>query len=207
MNGEPRGWQTITSPCQTELSIQKSRFLGLLYPCQEASAARELLRSLKTEYREATHVVHAFLCGSEASLTMGCSDDGEPSGTAGRPVLEVLKGGQYTDVFLAVIRWFGGIKLGTGGLSRAYADTAKAVLALAEWKPRRLLSKLTLEVPFADEGRLRRALERFGVKQIHARYEEAVCLDFEVEQALVRELEVVLTTETQGRARCLNLGS
>ncbi len=201
MSGKARAWQTIETPCRTELTLQKSRFLGILLPCQEASEAREQLRRLKAEYRDSTHVVHAFICGTEHSQTMGCSDDGEPSGTAGRPVLEVLKGELASDVFVAVIRWFGGVKLGTGGLARAYAMTAKAVIAQAFWVPRVQWKTLVVQVPFAEEGRVRRVLERFGVTRINQSYHEESRLSFDVSQELSLALEAAITAETQGQAQ------
>ncbi|NNM54082.1 MAG: YigZ family protein [Spirochaetales bacterium] len=201
MSGKAKACQTIEIPCRTELVIQKSRFLGILLPCQDAAEARERLRTLKSEYRDATHVVHAFICGSESSQTMGCSDDGEPSGTAGRPVLEVLKGEIVSNVFLAVIRWFGGVKLGTGGLSRAYAMTAKAVIAQALWVPLVQWKTVVVQVPFAEEGRVRRVLERFGVTRINQSYPDGPHLTFDVSEELYLDIEAAITAETQGQAQ------
>ena len=201
MSSKASTWQTIETPCHTELTIQKSRFLGILLPCQEASQAREQLRTLKAEYRDSTHVVHAFICGVEHSQTMGCSDDGEPSGTAGRPVLDVLKGAIASDVFLAVIRWFGGVKLGTGGLARAYAMTAKAVIAQALWVPLVQWKTVVVQVPFAEEGRVRRVLERFGVTRIRQSYREGPLLSFDINQDLFLAVEAAISAETQGQAQ------
>lgn len=121
----------LTRPVQFEETIKGSRFLSELFPCDSQAAARELIKTQKAKYADATHVVHAFVIGPGAEV-MGMSDDGEPSGTAGRPVLDVLKGRKCTNTVLTVTRWFGGTLLGTGGLVKAYSGGAKAVLEKAD---------------------------------------------------------------------------
>lgn len=110
-----------------ELHIKNSRFLAEIIPVTGQNEAREQLKAQKEKYFDATHVVHAFIVGKAGEI-MGMSDDGEPAGTAGRPVLDVLKGRNCTNILLTVTRWFGGTLLGTGGLVKAYGDSAKAVL-------------------------------------------------------------------------------
>lgn len=114
-----------------EFCVKGSRFLAELFPCEEQSFAKELIKSQKIKYADSTHVVHAFIIGKNAEI-MGMSDDGEPSGTAGRPALDVLKGFSCTDILLTITRWFGGTLLGTGGLVKVYGDSAKQVLSCAE---------------------------------------------------------------------------
>lgn len=114
-----------------EESIKNSRFLSELIPCTSQALAREIIKEQKKKYADSTHVVHAFVVGNGAEIC-GMSDDGEPSGTAGRPVLDVLKGKNCTNVILTVTRWFGGTLLGTGGLVKAYSGGAKQVLEVAE---------------------------------------------------------------------------
>ena len=114
-----------------EETIKGSRFLSELLPCQTQAEAREILKEQKAKYSDATHVVHAFITGAGAEVK-GMSDDGEPSGTAGRPVLDVLSGRGCTNLILTVTRWFGGTLLGTGGLVKAYSGGAKAVIQAAD---------------------------------------------------------------------------
>ena len=114
-----------------EETIKGSRFLSELFPCTEQAAARELVKTQKAKYADATHVVHAFVLGPAAEV-MGMSDDGEPSGTAGRPALDVLRGRGCTNTVLTITRWFGGTLLGTGGLVKAYGNGAKGALAAAD---------------------------------------------------------------------------
>ena len=146
-----------------ELVVRKSRFLAEATPVASPDAARELWHERKNTYTNGGHIVFAFICGPQGEV-MGCSDDGEPSGTAGRPVLEVLKGSGITNVLITVARWFGGIKLGTGGLVRAYTESAQLALAdapTAELVPR---TDFTLALPYADYENLRRRLAEFAAE-------------------------------------------
>ena len=123
--------EILKSYIKYEETIKGSRFLSELFPCSSQAEARELVKSQKAKYADATHVVHAFVIGSGAEV-MGMSDDGEPSGTAGRPALDVLRGRGCTNTVLTITRWFGGTLLGTGGLVKAYGNGAKGVLAAAD---------------------------------------------------------------------------
>lgn len=113
-----------------EETIKGSRFLSELFPCQTQAQARDIIKAQKAKYSDSSHVVHAFIVGLNAEV-MGLSDDGEPSGTAGRPILDVVKGHKCTNLILTVTRWFGGTLLGTGGLVKAYSNQAKLVLTKA----------------------------------------------------------------------------
>lgn len=110
-----------------ELIVKKSRFIAETQPAGTPDEARQQLKSKRLEHPDAAHVVHAFITG-EKREHMGMSDDGEPSGTSGKPVLEVLKGRGVTNIMLTVVRYFGGTKLGTGGLVRAYSEAAAGTL-------------------------------------------------------------------------------
>lgn len=121
----------LTGHVESEFTVKGSRFLSELFPCESQSDAKNIVKSQKTKYSDSTHVVHAFVLGLSGEI-LGMSDDGEPSGTAGRPALDVLKGHGCTNVVLTITRWFGGTLLGTGGLVKAYGDGAKQVLLAAE---------------------------------------------------------------------------
>ena len=120
----------LTKPVRFEEIIKGSRFLSELIPCESQAQARDILKAQKEKYADATHVVHAFIVGKNAEV-MGMSDDGEPSGTAGRPTLDVLKGRNCTNLIVTITRWFGATLLGTGGLVKAYGNGAKQVLEAA----------------------------------------------------------------------------
>ena len=108
----------LCRPAAFTLLEKRSRFLAELLPASSSEEAREGVAAQRRKYPDASQVVHAMVVGEKGEV-MGCSDDGEPAGTAGRPVLEILKGSRVTQVLLTVTRWFGGIKLGTGGLVHA----------------------------------------------------------------------------------------
>jgi uncharacterized YigZ family protein len=111
-----------------EIRVANSRFIATAAPAFTVDEAKDFIKKIKAEFGDASHNVPAFLVGYGPSVTAHCNDDGEPSGTAGRPMLAVLEGSGLGDVVVVVTRYFGGTKLGTGGLVRAYGDAVKAVL-------------------------------------------------------------------------------
>ncbi len=113
---------------RVETKVSNSRFIASVAPVFSIEEARRFISRIRDDYSDATHNVPAFIIGGGSSLIEHCSDDGEPAGTAGRPVLSVLKGSGLGDIVVVVTRYFGGTKLGTGGLVRAYSGAARAVL-------------------------------------------------------------------------------
>ena len=113
-----------------EIAVANSRFIATITPAFTVEEARAFVARMKAEFADATHNVPAFVVGHGASLTAHCNDDGEPSGTAGRPSLAVLQGSGLGDAVVVVTRYFGGTKLGAGGLVRAYGDAVRAVLEI-----------------------------------------------------------------------------
>ncbi|MCA9979837.1 MAG: YigZ family protein [Anaerolineales bacterium] len=121
--------QTIPArETRTEIEVLNSRFIASLAPAFSVEEARAFIARIKEEFSDATHNVPLFVVGHGANVTAHCSDDGEPSGTAGRPALAVLQGSGLGDTAVVVTRYYGGTKLGTGGLVRAYGDAVRAVL-------------------------------------------------------------------------------
>ena len=121
-----------------EIRVSNSRFIATAAPVFTTDEAKKFIKKIKNEFSDASHNVPAFLIGYGPSVTAHCNDDGEPSGTAGRPMLAVLQGSGLGDIVVVVTRYFGGTKLGTGGLVRAYGDAVKVVLeklSLAEKVP------------------------------------------------------------------------
>ncbi len=126
--------KVLLEESRAEIIVKNSRFISEAFPVETQAQAREKLHEIKQKYFDATHVVHAFSVGLN-SETFGMSDDGEPSGTAGRPVLDVLKGSGITNILITVTRYFGGTLLGTGGLVHAYSESAKEVLSVCKAEP------------------------------------------------------------------------
>ena len=125
---------TLASPGADEIRIQRSRFLAEAHPIVSREDVTLVLDKMATRYHDSRHVCHGWCLGHDESVSEGRSDGGEPSGTAGEPILAAIRSAGVTDVAVVVVRYFGGIKLGTGGLGRAYRDAAKGAIDAA---PRR----------------------------------------------------------------------
>ena len=182
-----------------ELVVHRSRFLAEATPVGSPEAARELWHERKRSYDNGGHIVFAFVCGPQGEV-MGCSDDGEPSGTAGRPVLEVLKGSNITDVLLTVARWYGGIKLGTGGLVKAYTESAQLALAdapVAELVP---LTRFTVALPYIRYENVRRRLPEFAAEITREKFAAEVTLSGTVPSANFAALSAMIRDLTGGAA-------
>lgn len=133
---------------QAEIEIRRSRFIGTVRRIEGAEEAKALVQQERALHPNARHVVFAFLIGGPKSEIAGMSDDGEPKGTAGRPVLEVLKGSGLRNALITVTRYFGGTKLGTGGLVKAYTESAQAALQATPVREMREESLYQFELPY-----------------------------------------------------------
>jgi len=147
---------------RVELMVKNSRFIGRAGYTPSMEAAKGFIEQVKAEEPGCSHAVYAFAVGHGASVVHGMSDAGEPSGTAGRPALAVVKGSGLGDVTVVIVRYFGGTKLGTGGLVKAYTETAQ--LALAELPVTEKVERQTVEVtiPYSFYEPCRRLIEAHG---------------------------------------------
>lgn len=143
---------TIGAAVDGELVIKKSRFLTHVVPVTSPEHADDIIAGIKKQYWDARHNCSAQVTGLRGDRARS-SDDGEPSGTAGMPMLEVLRRRELTDVVAVVTRYFGGVKLGVGGLVRAYSSAVSETLDLATLVDRRVLAQVRVPVPHADAGR------------------------------------------------------
>lgn len=157
----PDSVRILAGPGTFELSEQRSRFLAFAAPADDVAAARGFVADLARRYHDARHVCSAWRLGAPPPPLEHRHDDGEPAGTAGEPILAALRKADLTDAVVAVVRYFGGVKLGTGGLARAYGDAAAGALAAAPVSERRLGRRFRLCFPYA----LRRAVN--SVVQAH----------------------------------------
>jgi uncharacterized YigZ family protein len=144
---------------RAEIEVLNSRFIATIAPAFSVDEAREFIASIKAEFSDASHNVPAFVIGHGSSVTAHCHDDGEPSGTAGRPALAVLSGSGLGDVAVVVTRYFGGIKLGTGGLVRAYGDAVRAVLEVVPRAKKAPLHTVMMAIPYPAFERVRLLVE------------------------------------------------
>lgn len=170
---------TLAAPAHSELNIRKSRFIGCVQPVGDRAGAQSIVAELRLLHPDATHVCWAFMAGGQSAA----NDDGEPGGTAGRPMLEVLRHHELEGVLATVVRYFGGIKLGAGGLVRAYTDAiAQALvdvpkLVLHRWRT------LACDVPYALEGALRREIGTAGASLVAVEHGALVSFTFQVVEA------------------------
>lgn len=141
-----------------EIIVVNSRFIATAAPVFSVDEAKAFIAKVREEFADASHNVPTYLIGHGASVVAHCSDDGEPSGTAGRPALAVLRGSGLGDVAVVVTRYFGGTKLGTGGLVRAYGDAVREVLAVLPRAEKVPTHTVMMAVPYAFFELVRRAI-------------------------------------------------
>lgn len=170
---ELREYRTIAEPCTIEQVIKKSKFYGRLYPAESMEQAQEILDGLKKQFWDASHNCSAMIFGQMREFSR-CSDDGEPQGTAGMPMLETLRGSGLTNILAVVTRYFGGTLLGTGGLVRAYGSSVSLALQAAKkicYKPRVVFS---LKLPFRLWGKAESQLLAAGYEIGEVQYTDVV---------------------------------
>lgn len=187
---------TLAAPARAELEVRRSRFLAVALPVAGREEAAEQVALLRAEHPGATHVCWALLAGGHS----GMSDDGEPSGTAGRPILEVLRHHDLEGVLGAVVRYFGGVKLGAGGLVRAYTDAIATALVDAEVIERIPETTLAVTADYADAERIRRWADGEGFAVPDIAYGASVRLTLVLPEARSADAAGTIRDLTGGRA-------
>ena len=165
---------SLAAPVHHELIIKKSRFIACVEPVPGREQAMARVAQLRASHKDASHVCWALLAGGQSAA----NDDGEPSGTAGRPMLEVLRHQGLESVLASVVRYFGGVKLGAGGLVRAYTDAVAQALLSADKIARITQARLRCNVPYALEGMVRRELELARAQLQDVNHGSAVTISF-----------------------------
>ncbi len=183
---------TVERRYQSEYLIKHSRFVAVLTPSPDLQALKAFLDHLAEEHPQATHITYAFRILTPEGLRERAYDAGEPSGTAGRPILKHLQGWQVINVCLAVVRYFGGIKLGAGGLTRAYAQAAQQVLESAEFKPHIVYRTLEVELDYACFHLLKPRLTSLEAKIVAAEYSQRVKVSLYVPEVKVEAVKQLL---------------
>ena len=179
--------------CRAEIEIKKSRFIAYADFVENRAQAMAMLEELKAAYPDARHHCWAYLLGDPScASSAGMGDDGEPSGTAGKPILNVLQHKGIGDVMLVVVRYFGGVKLGAGGLTRAYSQAAQAVMEILPIQTFEAQLNLKLLCDFGDEQLIRHQLELVGGSILQTDYSEKVRLDVQLPLAAETEFKAFL---------------
>ncbi|MEZ2738967.1 IMPACT family protein [Comamonas jiangduensis] len=191
--------QTIAHPVHHELILKKSRFLCCVQPMSDRASAQAVVDALWQQHPGAAHVCWALLAGGQSAAL----DDGEPSGTAGRPMLEVLRHQDLEGVLATVVRYFGGVKLGAGGLVRAYTDCVAQALLHAEKITLQRMSTLQCSFPYAMEGWLRRELELAGATLLNVQHQAVVCMQWSIPEDQSGALIERINEGGQGRINWL----
>jgi len=191
---------TLAQAAHSELVIKKSRFIGCVQAVPDRAAAQAVVAQLRLEHPAATHVCWAFLAGGQSAA----NDDGEPGGTAGRPMLEVLRRQDLEGVLATVVRYFGGVKLGAGGLVRAYTDAVAQALLTATKVPVQKMLSLRCAVPYAMEGMVRRELQQAGAALGDVGHGDDVEFEFSIAETQAPALVARLNESGQGLLRWLD---
>lgn len=186
---------TLATPSHSELIIRKSRFIGCVQPMADRLAAQAAVDALWRAHPGAAHICWALLAGGQSAAV----DDGEPSGTAGRPMLDVLRHQDLEGVLATVVRYFGGVKLGAAGLVRAYTDAVAQALLPAPKVLLQRMATLQCQVPYALEGVLRREIEAAGAALGDVSHGTLVTLQLRLPEAQAEAFVLRINDIGQGR--------
>ncbi|MER7302451.1 YigZ family protein [Nocardioides sp. NPDC127514] len=189
---------TIGRDGAAEIEEKRSRFLCTLARVEDEAGARAVVERLRKQHWDARHTCSAFVIGPPPQPVERSNDDGEPAGTAGAPMLEVLRGAGVSDTVAVVTRWFGGTLLGAGGLVRAYSDAVRAALDEVGTRRRELVREYDIEVPYDAAGRLETDLRSSGVTVLDTSYGAAVTLRIGAPPEDEKRLESLLAELTAG---------
>ncbi len=197
-------FRTVACGGCAEITEKRSRFIATVGAVHSEDEARQFLAQVKKPYWNARHNCYAFVAGEEGFKK--CSDDGEPSGTAGRPILEVLEGENLHDTMIVVSRYFGGTLLGTGGLIRAYTEAAKAGLAASKIVTVRPGIWLTITTDYTGLGKIQYILRQHEIPMEEPVYTEKVQMNIELPLEEETQIEAEITEATGGKAEIIRQG-
>lgn len=186
---------TLASAVHSDLTIKKSRFIGCVEPMRDRASAQARVLELWRQHPGATHVCWALLAGGQSAAV----DDGEPSGTAGRPMLEVLRHQDLEGVLATVVRYYGGINLGAGGLVRAYTDAVASALTGAVKVPLTKLRMLRCTLPYALEGTVRREIDAACATLVDVTHDSVVAMTISLPEPDAASFIARLNDAGQGR--------
>lgn len=190
-----------------EFEAKRSRFIGWIARATTEEEAREVINAAREEYPDARHHCSAFIVHQDAAQPIErSSDDGEPSGTAGKPMLEVLKGSGMQDVVAVAIRYFGGIKLGTGGLVSAYTESVADTLEQVTRVTREVRELGTVDFPHAEAGRIESELRTAGIDIVDVEYGRAATYTLAFTPGERERVDALLAATTHGGAEMKEAG-
>lgn len=194
-----QSYKTVKQYGEGEIEEKKSRFLGKIKPVSTEEEAIAFIESIKKQYWDARHNCYAFIIG-ENSESIRCSDDGEPSGTAGKPMLEVLQNNGLKNVVAVVTRYFGGTLLGTGGLVRAYTQATQAALEVAQVATMTLMSVLEIKTDYNAIGKIKYMFAQADTLVMGEEYGVDVVVTIAVPLSEKEIMQKKITEATNGKA-------
>lgn len=190
---------TIKDPTLHKITRKKSRFIALLSPALSQDDVQRRLDDVRKSYHDATHYCFAFRLLIDDTIIEASSDDGEPSGSAGHPILQQLVGKDLCNVLAIVVRYYGGTKLGVGGLMRAYSDAVSEALEQASVITRTLMAHITIRFPVEVNSSVMSIVHRFSARIESLVYEEPVRIEIKLPPSQVETFRAVLTEATGAR--------
>lgn len=202
--GKENSYRVLLSGGEGEYVEKKSRFIATLRACESEEEAVRFLEEIRKKYWDARHHCYAYVIGSKGEVTR-CSDDGEPSGTAGRPMLEVLTGEGIRNVAVVVTRYFGGVLLGTGGLARAYTQAVKEGLKNCTIGRMRQGYAAEIEADYTDIGKILYLLKDKEIEPLSAEYGEKAGLQLHIPMEALQTLQKEVADATSGRVTLAGL--
>ena len=196
-------YYTVTGYGENEMIIQKSRFIAYIERAETEAQAQEFILNIKKKHRDASHNCSAYLIGDHDQIQKA-NDDGEPSGTAGVPILEVLKKKQLKDTVVVITRYFGGIKLGAGGLIRAYGKATSEGLGATGVVERKLMRVIHTTIDYTLLGKVENELRSssYAIKEIH--YLDVVKIEVYVEEGDTETFKAWMIELTNGQGEILD---
>lgn len=189
-----------------ELVVKRSRFITWIARAESEEEAREVIAQARSEYPDARHHCSAFILHGPNPIERS-SDDGEPSGTAGKPMLDVLRGSGMRNVVAVVIRYFGGVKLGAGGLVHAYSDAVSQTLDDVVRVTKELRELVEVDLPHAEAGRVEAELRTHGIDVVNVEYGSAATYTLAIAPGGLDQLNELLAALTQGEAEAVESGT
>ena len=166
--------KSIATVKTSELKVKDSRFIATVSPAENLEAALDFIRSISAKFHDATHNCFAYRVGLAGSSTTRYNDDGEPPGTAGKPILMAIESKRLNNLVLVVTRYFGGTKLGTGGLARAYSEAARSVLELSKIVVATFCEEIEVDYPYGQTNTIGRLINQFGCSVCDSVYTDRV---------------------------------
>lgn len=196
----PEPIKMIFQGADAEIVEKKSRFIGQIFPIHSEEEAQRIVNEIRKKHYDARHHCFAYVLGEKNEIER-CSDDGEPSGTAGRPMLDLLVGAGVHDALAVVTRYFGGVLLGTGGLVRAYSAATKEALQKCDIREKEAGYRTTILADYVDFGKIQYLAVNLGLSEENVEYGEKVSVTYGISEQQIDAFEKEVINKTGGKCK------